>query len=248
MKSSPIRLPLAHVLDKLRQFPAKVQTARHLQESGERSSALNTSPKDGFVFVSEPDGEAARRYRHIVDEMLGRVWARKRMLVTSPDAGEGKTVTSVNLALALAEKRFTVFLVELALMRPRYRFVFGAPPSSVGVESVLRGEVAPSDAIFQLGDTRVAVASVGAPMQNDDLLRRRGNLQRLLEFGDSVCDWTVLDAPSVNGCPAVADMAAQAGPVVMVARSRATRLEAFRAAAKTLGSKLDYVILNDAAS
>jgi hypothetical protein len=56
-----------------------------------------------------------------------------------------------------------------------------------------------------------------------------------------------LDAPSVEGCTAVKELAAQAGPVVMVARSLKTKLEIFRRAAKDLGSSLNYVILNDIA-
>ncbi|AXC11805.1 Tyrosine-protein kinase EpsD [Acidisarcina polymorpha] len=206
------------------------------------------SAKDGFVFVTDPEGEAARRYKQIVDEILGRAWPRKRMLVTSPAPGEGKTVTSVNIALALAAKGHSVFLAELTLMRPRYRFVFGAPPTLRGVESVLRGEATPEEVTFLLGETGVAVTSVGAPMPDNELLNKRASLHKLIAFGESKCEWVILDVPSIEESPAVKELASQAGPVVMVARSYKTKLAVFRKATNTLGSDLDYVILNDIAS
>jgi Mrp family chromosome partitioning ATPase len=256
MKSSLISFSLAYAFAKVREFPqlthhleplTKPRPAREADEKRLEAAGINTSAKDGFAMVTDPEGVAAQRYREFVDEMLGRAWPRRRMLVTSPGSGEGKTLTAVNLALALAERGMTVFLAELTLTRPRYRYVFGAPDSLRGIESVLKGEARPEEAALQLGETRIAVGSVATPMPNNDLLEQSANLQRLLEYGESNCDWTVLDTPSVEGSSAVKDLAGHAGPVVMVARSLQTKLEGFRRAAATLGKDLDYVILNDVA-
>jgi Mrp family chromosome partitioning ATPase len=238
MKSSLISLSVAYALTRLRAFP----TSRP-----EHTEGLNLSKKDGFVFVSEPEGVAANRYRDFTDEILTRAWPRQRMLVTSPASGEGKTVTSVNLALALAEKGFSVFLVELTLMRPRYRFVFGGN-SSLGVESVLTGATTPEEATFQLGETRVGVCSVATRMDDHELLDCHEEMAQLLKYGETHFDWTVLDVPSINESNEIKELAAKAGPVVMVARSNKTKVEVFRRAARKLGSDLDYVILNDLAS
>ena len=240
MRSSLISFSLAYALTRLRELPLPSRPAP--------PEDLNMSPKDGFVFVSDPDGKAAHRYRDIVDEILARAWPRKRMAVTSPASGEGKTITAVNLALALAEKGHSVFLVELTLTRPRYRYVFGGTDSQGGVESVLKGQAKPEDVTFQLGDTRVGVTSVSIPMPDHRLLERSENLRRLFEYGESAFEWTLLDLPSIAESTAIKELASQAGPVVMVARSHKTKLEVFRRAASTLGADLDYVILNDLAS
>jgi len=256
MKLSLISFSLAYAYTKIREFPQFAPRSSTLAvppfssetvQGGGEASIVNTSAKDGFALVSDPEGEAAQRYRDFVDEMLGRAWPRKRMLVTSPGSGDGKTLTSVNLALTLAERGLTVFLIELTLTRPRYRYVFGAPDSLRGVESVLRGEVSPADASLRLGETRIAVSSVAKPMENNDLLNQSDNLRKLIEHGETSCDWTVLDTPSIDSCAAVKDLAAEAGPVVMVTRSQKTKLEVFRRAANILGNDLDYVILNDIA-
>jgi len=199
------------------------------------------------VLVSDPDGEAAHRYREIVTAIMRGPWPRKRIMVTSAASGEGKTMTAVNLALVLAEMGRSVFLAELNLMRPRYRYVFGRPPEACGTESVLKGEASPDEVTFQLGDTRVAVASVAVPMPNNDLLRKQEKLATLLDYGASACEWSVLDLPSIYECSAIQELASSAGPVVMVARAHKTKVEVFRSATMALGNDLDYVILNDIA-
>ena len=240
MKSSLISFSLAYAFTKVREFPHLTQRSGSITLPGfgartvpaaRETPGLNTSARDGFALVTDPEGEAAERYREFIDEILGRAWPLKRMLITSPGCGEGKTLTSVNLALALAERGLTVFLIELTLTRPRYRYVFGAPDSLRGIESVLSGEAAPEEAALQLGDTRIAVCSVANAMGNNDLLTRSENLQRLIRHGESTCDWIVLDAPAIGSCDAVKELASEAGPVVMVARSLKTRLEVFRKAA-----------------
>jgi succinoglycan biosynthesis transport protein ExoP len=199
-----------------------------------------------FVFISEPGGggsEAVPRdrlgddARHLAAEADSR---------HSPAGGDGKTLTAVNFALALADRGQSVFLTELNLMRPRYRYVFGSL-AAPGVESVLRGEEAPEDVTFQLGATRIGIASVATPMRNNDLLKERRNLDGLLDYGMSSFQWSILDVPPISECPIIRELAAKAGPVVMVARSRKTKLDVFRRAATALGNDLSYVLLNDIA-
>jgi protein-tyrosine kinase len=250
MKSFPNSLSHAFAAAKAKvaapQWTVTNDRPRHAPTSHAAPGTLNTSAKDGFVFISAPRSEAADRYRRIAAAVIGGDWPRKRILVTSPGSGDGKTLTSVNLALALSERGQSVFLAELSLMRPRYRFVFGSP-SAAGVESVLKGQIQAEEITFQLGDTRIGVASVAMPMPSNDLLKETARLDTLLKLGERDFQWTILDVPSVSEYPAIGELAAQAGPVVMVARSRKTKMKVFRQAAAELGADLDYVLLNDVA-
>jgi hypothetical protein len=115
------------------------------------------------------------------------------------------------------------------------------------VESVLKGQIQAEEITFQLGDTRIGVASVAMPMPSNDLLKETARLDTLLKLGERDFQWTILDVPSVSEYPAIGELAAQAGPVVMVARSRKTKMKVFRQAAAELGADLDYVLLNDVA-
>lgn len=207
---------------------------------------INTSPKDGFVFAFDREGAAADRYRSIRGEILSRQWDRKTILVTSPGAGEGKTLTAVNLAFALEEKKFSVLLLELTLTRPRFQYVFGNPPSAKGVESVLRGEAHPEQVICQLGDTGVEAAAIQKTCDDYWLLEKNENLKNLFEYGNKHYDWVILDAPAINDCKCMKALAAQAGVSVMVIRAYQTHLQALRNAVQHLDDDLDMVIFNDA--
>lgn len=65
--------------------------------------------------------------------------------MTSPSAGEGKTTTIANLAVALAQTGQRVVIVSCDLRRPRLHEFFGVP-NGVGFTSVLLGEVPVSSA------------------------------------------------------------------------------------------------------
>jgi len=207
---------------------------------------VNTSRKDGFVFAFDREGEAAHRYRSIRAEILSKQWNRKTILVTSPGAGEGKTLTAVNLAFAFEEKKLSVLLLELTLTRPRFRYVFGAPPSTKGIEAVLRGEAYPEQVICQLGDTGVEAAAVQKASSNHQLLDKNDNLKKLLEYGDKHYDWTILDAPAVSDCDSMKYLAGQAGLSLMVTRAYRTQIQAFKDATQQLQDDLSFVLFNDA--
>jgi MinD-like ATPase involved in chromosome partitioning or flagellar assembly len=208
------------------------------------AGTANTSRKDGFVFTFDREGRAASQYRAMRAEILNKKCERKLILVTSPGSGDGKTLTAVNLAFALEEKKLAVLVLELALTRPRFRYVFGKPPAASGVEAVLRGEASPEDVICQLGDTGVAAAAVNKTADHQ-LLTANRNLEKLLEYGERKYDWTILDAPDIGSYKGVKALASRAGSVVMVARSRQTHVDSFRDAVRILGEDLDFVILND---
>lgn len=178
-------------------------------------------------------------------EIVSEPWPRKLMLVTSPSAGDGKTITAVNLAFALAERGSSVLLLELSLERPRFRYVFGAPPSAKGVEALLTGAALPVEVIGELGDSGIAIAGVNAPTESNSLLTRNPYLLGLLEYAEKYYDWTVIDTPDLSTCTAVQGLARIIEPVVMVVRSHQTQLDSLRSAVNCLENRINFVIMND---
>ena len=63
----------------------------------------------------------------------------RTMLVTSSQAGEGKTATVVNLALSLAQQGARVLLVDADLRKPRCHHALGLPEGA-GLSEYLLGE------------------------------------------------------------------------------------------------------------
>ena len=76
---------------------------------------------------ADPRGHMSEAYRSLRTgiEFIGTHEEMKSVLITSPSPGEGKTVTSANLAVALAQAGRRVILVSADLRRPTLEKYFG---------------------------------------------------------------------------------------------------------------------------
>jgi capsular exopolysaccharide synthesis family protein len=82
------------------------------------------------LVLEELDGDASEAYRMIAATALlhgGDGEPPKTLLVTSPQAGDGKTTTATGLAMALARRGGRVLLVDADLRKPDLHHVLGAP-------------------------------------------------------------------------------------------------------------------------
>jgi len=123
--------------------------------------------------------------------------ASRIILVTSTSAGEGKTVTSVNLALILASLGGKVLLVDCDLRRPQSHTLLRGKKSP-GLADVLVGQARPSDAIQRPAGTTLSLLPAGSRAPSPaDLM----TLQTMRDFLGSLrgfYDWIVLDTPPVG--------------------------------------------------
>lgn len=86
--------------------------------------------------------------------------------VTSPRAGEGKTLTAINLAISLAlDVNHTVLLVDLDLRRPSVHRYFGLEESR-GLGDYLKENCDLRGLLFNPGIDRLVVLPGGAPVEN----------------------------------------------------------------------------------
>lgn len=96
--------------------------------------------------ATEPAGRAFTDLAaRLVPRLDRHSW--RTLAVVSPAAGDGKTFTAINLAIALAATaQAEAWLVELDLRAPQLHQRFGIAPQA-GVEQVLRGELPLRDAV-----------------------------------------------------------------------------------------------------
>jgi len=102
-----------------------------------------------------------------------------RVMVTSAGAGEGKSATAANLALAFADAKRPVVLVDADLRRPRAHQFFGAEPVP-GLVEVLEEEVDVDEALQQ-PQPDLRFLPCGAPSERPDLAFLRGDLPALFD-------------------------------------------------------------------
>lgn len=114
------------------------------------------------VMLSHPRGAAAEQYRVLRQRIERAVGRGSRCIgVTSSTAGEGKTTTAVNLALALAlGQRHRVALVDANLRSPSVHALLGLSPSA-GLVEVIEGKVELDAALWRFRGDYLHVLPAG---------------------------------------------------------------------------------------
>lgn len=114
-------------------------------------------------FVAQyADGYRMLRTRILQELRLGG-W--KTLAVTSPGTGEGKTLTTINLALSLAlDLNQTVLLIEADLRAPKLHERFGFAAGK-GLSDYLQGEAGVGEVLVHPGVNRLVLLPGGSPVE-----------------------------------------------------------------------------------
>ena len=121
-------------------------------------------------FYNNPQSAVFRMLRtQVLKKMRSNRW--QTLAVTSPTAGEGKSVVAANLAMAIAmELNQTVLLVDMDLRNPSISNYFGLN-AQVGLKDYLSGDLKLSDVLINPGIKRLVILpGVGRAEDSAELL------------------------------------------------------------------------------
>ncbi len=167
-------------------------------------TVLGTVPFDNdakahpLVVQSDPRHGRAEAFRSLRTNLRFVDASRhpRTLVITSSVAGEGKTTTTANLALTIAETQASVCLIEGDLRRPRLLNYLGLE-GAVGLTDVLIGSAGLSDVLQQFGAHDVAVLGAGAlPPNPSELLGSPAMRATLAQLRERF-DYVLIDAPPV---------------------------------------------------
>ena len=183
------------------------------------------------AMTRDPGGQRAEAYRSVRSnlEFVAMTEGASALVVTSARQGQGKTTTAVNLALAIAEQRKRVVLVDADLRRPAVADV-ARLEASVGLTTVLVGQASIDDVVQKWASSTLDVITSGKLPPNPlQLVDSQGMFDLLSELRARY-DVVVVDSPPLL---AVADAAVLSqhvdGAIVTVTAGRTTRNELSRA-------------------
>ncbi len=180
----------------------------------------------------------------MVDRLLAIEDSSHQVLVTSVGAGDGKTVTAVNLAYAFHARKIPVLLAELSFERPVFADIFGASLISFGVgDAIALGHPLDSVVCERVDGLKVALA--GGTQYSPDALYPSSTFDQFLFEARTSYDWTILDGPAVESTPQIAALAKAVGITVVVARARETSSEDLLQAIACIDHPRTLVVLND---
>lgn len=171
------------------------------------------------------------------------------LLVTSTLPGEGKSLTSANLALTLAACEERVLLVETDLRRPTLSQLLEIRPQP-GLCEIVASSATVDQAVHRVPGTRLSVlAAGGLGHRNPADVLASGILRDLLSTARSSFDRIVLDAPPAAAVADALVLAPLADAVVVVARCGKVKSKDLMDTLERLtraGARIAGVVLNRA--
>ena len=162
-----------------------------------REIQFQPAPESYLIDWSIPQAVPSEEFRSLRTR-LNHLQASQRLstlVISSPSPAEGKTFTSVNLALAqshLAEKR--VLLADFDLRRPRIHSLLQIDREP-GLSDYLSGTAPLSAVLRKIADTNLYVMPAGSPVKNPLELLNRKQVRALFDELPDVFHWTIIDTP-----------------------------------------------------
>src|SRR3954471_15757593 len=215
----------------------------------EAISAVGSDLDRRLVAAFAPQSLAAEQYRSLRTRIRnaenGRVL--RSIIVTSPNKGDGKSLTAANLALTMAQEfNQRVLLVDGDLRRPSVARLFGISDTP-GLSDVLMGGAEIDDAVVTLPHHHLSVLPSGMVPSHPAELLGSTAMRRTLDALRTRFDRILVDMPPVAPLADVSIASAVVDGVLMIVRAGVTPKPAIeRALSAVDGTKVLGLVLNDA--
>jgi capsular exopolysaccharide synthesis family protein len=126
-----------------------------------------------------------------------RLHGLRSVMVTSAGAGDGKTLTAINLALALATSyNSEVLLIDADLRRPSIPSVLDLDLKA-GLSEALNAKTEQKLALVKVAQG-LTILPAGRPVSNSIEAVTSPRMQQILGEAATRFDWVILDAPPVG--------------------------------------------------
>ena len=216
----------------------------------ESNNSVRNEVDKRVVSLTAPASGAAEQYRTLFYrlERLREERPIKVVAMTSAMPGEGKTVTTVNLALTAAraapERR--ILLIDADLRRSQVAQVLGFK-AKPGLSELLSGDCQLGDAVRRFRSTRLAIIPAGnTPEEPTQLLASR-RMKELVKAVRDNFDEVYIDLPPTLPFADASILASQSDGVLMVIRANVTSTRQVHQAIESLaGAAVMGCVLNGA--
>lgn len=121
----------------------------------------------------------------------------KVIAVTSTNPSEGKSITSLNIAVSYAEINKKVLLIDCDLRKPKLHKLLKIK-STPGFSNVLIDENEPNDVIQKIDEYGIDVITSGDIPPNSTQLLESEQLIEMLDYVKERYDYVILDTPPIN--------------------------------------------------
>lgn len=215
------------------------------EPAGPRTAIATLHP--ALVAAIAPHSRVSEQYRGIRARIAQREASGplRAIVITSPGAGDGKSITAANLALTMAQEfQRTVVLVDTDLRGAAVHQLFGVERGP-GLAEVLAGTASLDEALVHLPDHRLTILPAGETPAFPAELLGSAAMRRLTDTLRTRFDRLLFDAPAVAPLADTGTLAPLADGAVMVVRAGVTTRPALDEALQAFADeKVLGVVLN----
>lgn len=246
---------------KLRQYPSEskdkenrdqFQTAPKFPVSSFPCSSDRLSINNPLlVVVTDPTSHIAEEYQKLKAALIAQIRKDQFLnliMITSAIPGEGKSITSSNLALSLAKEiDNTVLLIDADLRKPSVASYMGVT-AELGLTDVLEGTAEVEDVLVHTGVGRLVIMPAGRVANNPvELFSSNRMLELLQDMKHRYPDrFIIIDTPPLLPFAETRTLARLVDGVVMVVKERLTPLASLAEAVSALdGARVLGIVYNE---
>lgn len=172
----------------------------------------------------------------------------KKIIVTSPFKSEGKTTTTINVAIALSQQVDTkVLVIDCDLRRPTVHSTMNLK-SDKGLANFLNDECELKEIITHCESDNLDFITFGAIPPNPSELLSSDNMSDMVRRLEMVYDYIIFDTPPVNMVVDMIPLIGLSDGIVMVVKHNNTTYPELQRAAETIkrnNGKIVGIIVNE---
>lgn len=157
----------------------------------------------------------------------------KRICLTSASAGEGKSITLLNLAISIAQTNKRVLLIDADMRRPAQSRLL-VEQASPGLSEVLAEEVSEKDAIRKEVYPNLDILFSGEIPPNPSELLGSERMEKLIADMEQVYDYILVDTPPVGVVADASLVATLLDGVLLLVWQNRTRKDTVKQAVESL--------------
>ena len=210
---------------------------------------VNKKLRSNLITYSDSNSIISDQYRTIRTNIKFLPGERENRiyLITSPGKKEGKSTTTANLAVSMAQQRERILLIDTNLKEPVIHDIFNIP-NNYGLTDILTAKAKFDEVIYKTDIGKLDILTTGSTLFNPAELLGNKAMTDLLTEVASLYSMVLIDAPTVLKSTETRVLANQCDGVILVLQRGKTVLEKSIEARRILElahAKLAGVIINE---
>ncbi len=243
-----LRLPALAAIPTIDSMPKR----RLLLVGGNASEDEDAKTNSELLINNDPRSSLAEAYRQLRTSILLSTagHAPKSLLITSSLPSEGKTTTTVNTAISLAQTGAKVLVIDADMRRPRLHSVFGVS-NAEGLSTILSSDMKAEEILKIIqyeNDTKLNLLPSGPIPPNPAELIGSEQMANLLKSMQDHFTHVVVDSPPIASFTDGVLVASMVDGVILVVHSGKSSRQVVRRSRQLLqdiNAKVFGVVLNN---